>query len=103
MLWPEQRKKDIDVVRSLGLPDDRALSDAEGYLYRTTAASCFIVPQGYLPDYPGPRLGAGPYGLSYRCHLHRERRPACGPHPQGHAGQSGHQHTDTFGPRQREG
>jgi hypothetical protein len=51
MLWPEKRKKDIDVVRSLGLPDERALSDAQGYLYRTTAASCFIVPQGYLPDF----------------------------------------------------
>ena len=50
MLWPEQRKQDIDVVRSLGLPDDRALPGAEGYVYRTTAASCFMVPQGYLPD-----------------------------------------------------
>jgi hypothetical protein len=50
MLWPERRKKDIDVIRRLGLPESSAI-DAPGYLYRTTAASCLTVPGGYLPDF----------------------------------------------------
>ena len=50
MLWPETRKKDRDVLRALGLPESRAISD-EGYVYRTTAASCLKVSRKYFPDW----------------------------------------------------
>ena len=50
MLWPERRKKDVDVIHRLGLPESSAI-DAPGYIYRTTAASCLTVPGGYLPDF----------------------------------------------------
>jgi hypothetical protein len=50
MLWPEQRTKDVDVIRELGLPESRAI-EAPGYVYRTTAPSCLSVPGGYLPDF----------------------------------------------------
>jgi hypothetical protein len=49
MLWPEKRKKDIDVIRELGLPESEAVN-VPGYIYRTTAASCLKIPAGYLPE-----------------------------------------------------
>jgi hypothetical protein len=48
MLWPERRKRDIDVVRELGLPESRAV-DVPGYIYRTTATSCLTVPAEHVP------------------------------------------------------
>ncbi len=48
MLWPEERKRDIDVVRELGLPESIAV-DVPGYIQRTTATSKLTVPGGYLP------------------------------------------------------
>jgi len=51
MLWPERRRKDIDVIKALGLPESSALKDAPGYVYRTNAASCLQLPRGYLPDF----------------------------------------------------
>lgn len=48
MLWPEKRKKDVDVIKELGLPESKAL-DIPGFIYRTTATSYIKVPAGYLP------------------------------------------------------
>jgi len=57
LLWPEKRKKDIDVVRSLGLSEDLAV-DLPGYMYRTTDTSYLKVPLGYLPKTLHTILGA---------------------------------------------
>ncbi len=39
MLWPERRRK--DTMTEVPVP---------GYIYRTTAASCVMIPRGYMPD-----------------------------------------------------
>jgi len=49
MLWPEKRKKDIDVIKALGLPESKALN-VPGFIYRTTVRSYLRAPLGYLPD-----------------------------------------------------
>ena len=49
MLWPEKRKKDIDVVKELGLPESKAIN-APGFIYRTTSTSYINIAAGYLPD-----------------------------------------------------
>lgn len=49
MLWPEKRVSDADIVKRIGLPESAAAPDVPGYIYRTTAASCLKVPNGYLP------------------------------------------------------
>ena len=49
MLWPDRRKKDVDVVtKELGLPAGRALN-VPGYVQRTTATSYLRIAWGYLP------------------------------------------------------
>ncbi len=48
MLWPEKRKKDLDVIKELGLPESKAL-DVPGFIYRTTATTYIKIPVGYVP------------------------------------------------------
>ena len=58
LLWPEKRKKDSDVIRSLGLPESSAV-DMPGYMYRTTATSYLKVAGGYPPPDLMPLAGFG--------------------------------------------
>jgi hypothetical protein len=58
LLWPQKRKKDIDVIRELGLPESSAL-DVPGYIYRTTATSYMRVANPALPESLTPILGLG--------------------------------------------
>jgi len=58
LLWPEKRKKDIDVIRELGLPESSAL-DVPGYIYRTTATSYIRVANPALPEGLTPVLSLG--------------------------------------------
>ena len=47
MLWPE-KKKDIDVIKALGLPESKALN-VPGFIYRTTARSYLRARLGTFP------------------------------------------------------
>lgn len=76
MLWPAKRKKDIDVVRALGLPDSVAV-DVPGYIQRTTSRSFLKVPAGYLP---GALIGFGSRWLPW---LFGEGGIEIGPIPKG--------------------
>ena len=58
MLWPEKRKKDVDVVKELGLPESKALN-VPGFIYRTTARTYIKVPLAYLPEGFGQLLSWG--------------------------------------------
>lgn len=49
MLWPEKRLSDVDIVQRIGLNASSATAGLDGYMYRTTAASCLKIPNGYLP------------------------------------------------------
>jgi cytochrome c5 len=49
MLWPEKRKKDVDVMKELGLPESRAL-DVPGFIYRTDTKSYIKLDAGFLPE-----------------------------------------------------
>ena len=49
MLWPEKRLQDADIMEKIGLPRSAATPNLDGYIYRTTAASCLKIPTGYLP------------------------------------------------------
>jgi hypothetical protein len=49
MLWPEKRKRDDQMVRELGLPDNIGLSNVPGYIQRTTHTSYLRLASGYFP------------------------------------------------------
>jgi hypothetical protein len=82
MLWPEKRKKDIDVIKELGLPESRAL-DVPGFIYRTTNTSYVKVPTGYLPDGLEKLLDWGPWLHRWFPWLFAEGGVQIGPIPKG--------------------
>ncbi|HWP60545.1 MAG TPA: hypothetical protein VNL14_21800 [Candidatus Acidoferrales bacterium] len=82
MLWPEKRKKDIDVIKELGLPESRALN-VPGFIYRTTQTSYIRVPAGYLPDGLEKLLDWGPWLHRWFPWLFSEGGVEIGPVPKG--------------------
>jgi hypothetical protein len=80
LLWPEKRKKDLDVINELGLPPSMALN-VPGYLYRTTAPSYVSVTATYLPDHLKPLLGFGSRWLPWA--FSEEGSVQLGPIPKG--------------------
>jgi hypothetical protein len=86
MLWPEKRKKDVDVMKELGLPESRALN-VPGFIYRTDTASYIKLAPGFLPERLGNLVGWSQRWLPW---LHRwfpavfgEEGIAIGPIPKG--------------------
>lgn len=49
MLWPERRVTDLQMVRQLGLPENRALTNVPGYIQRTTDTSNVVLDSGFFP------------------------------------------------------
>jgi hypothetical protein len=79
MLWPEKRKTDKDVMRSIGLPETSAVN-VPGYMYRTTATSYLKVAGGYLPPDLQPLAGFGQRWLPW---VFGESGVEVGPIPKG--------------------
>jgi hypothetical protein len=82
MLWPEKRKKDVDVIKQLSLPESKAL-DVPGFIYRTTARSYIKVPLGYLPDGLEGLLSWGEWFQHWFPWLFSEGMVKIGPIPKG--------------------
>jgi cytochrome c5 len=82
MLWPEKRKKDVDVIKELGLPESKALN-VPGFIYRTTTTSYIRVATGYLPDGVEKLLGWGPWLHRWLPWLFSEGGVQIGPIPKG--------------------
>ena len=82
MLWPEKRKKDIDVIKELGLPESKALN-VPGFIYRTTRTTSIKVAAGYLPDGLEKLLDWGPWLHRWLPWLFSEGGIEIGPIPKG--------------------
>jgi hypothetical protein len=82
MLWPDKRKKDIDVIKELGLPESKALN-VPGFIYRTTTNSHIRVASGYLPDGLEKLLDWGPWLHRWIPWLFSEGGIEIGPIPKG--------------------
>jgi hypothetical protein len=67
MLWPEKRKKDVDLMKQLGLPESRAL-DVPGFIYRTDTESYIKIDPAFLPERLAHLAGWGQRWLPW---LHR--------------------------------
>jgi hypothetical protein len=82
MLWPEKRKKDVEVIKELGLPESRALN-VPGFIYRTTETSSIRIASGYLPDGVEKLLEWGPWLNRWVPWLFSEGMVEIGPIPKG--------------------
>jgi hypothetical protein len=82
MLWPEKRKKDVDVIKQLGLPESSGL-DVPGFIYRTTEKSYIQIPAGYLPREFAKLLDWGEWLQSFFPWLFHEGTVRIGPIPKG--------------------
>ena len=82
MLWPEKRKKDVDVIKELGLPESKALN-VPGFIYRTTTTTHIKVATGYLPDGLEKLLDWGPWLHRWLPWLFSEGGVQIGPIPKG--------------------
>ena len=67
MLWPERRVGDDEMVRRLGLPENRGLSNLPGYIQRTTATTYVTLASGYFPfplsEFGDTEIGPIPAGF----------------------------------------